>query len=177
MSPAPSKQVIEQIRKDLFSTDEATLLQALSRCSADGNITLIEPLILLFFKSQEGQVREEAADILRSIKVANAEEPFMEALLNPEYKVIRKDILSFIWNSGLQPVGWIADITRIAVEGSLEEIIECLTLVESMDDLFPEEQVLDSVQLVREYLNEAPMSEKSKLLAAFLGLLESLEQD
>ncbi|MFN9801153.1 MAG: hypothetical protein ACK54P_14140, partial [Bacteroidota bacterium] len=80
------------------------------------------------------------------------------------------------WNSGVQPVGWLTDLTNIALTGTLEEVIECITLVESMDDEFPEEQVMDCAQQVRLYLAQAPADEKSKLLAAYLGVLGQLGQ-
>lgn len=177
MSDNTRKKAIEQLRADFFSTDEKVVMAALSKCRDEGDASLLEPLILLYSRTDSVLIREEAADMLRSIKVANAEEAFMEAALNADLKHVRRDILSFMWNSGMQPVGWISDLTQIAVSGDLEEVIEVITLVESMDDEFPEEQVMDSLQQVRLYLGQAQPSDKSNLIAAYLGVLEQRSQD
>ena len=176
MSDSPSKKAIDQIRSDFFSADEQVVLHALQRCREQGNRSLLEPLIALYARTDSQTVRQEAADMLNSVKVDQAEEVFMDAALNPDMLGVRRDILSFMWNSGVQPVGWLKDLTNIALTGTLEEVIECITLVESMDDEFPEEQVMDSAQQVRLYLAQAPADEKSKLLAAYLGVLGQLGQ-
>lgn len=177
MSNSSTKQAVEQIRQDLFSADEGVVMRALLRCRDEGNLTLIGPLIALYARTPHDQVRSEVSSILQSVKVANAEEPFMEAILQPEYRPVRRDLISFMWNAGLQPVSWLADLSRIAVEGTLEEAIECLTLLETMDDVFPGDQLLESMQLVRQAIHESPEDEKARLLALYLGRLESLEED
>lgn len=177
MSKSTQNKIIERLTLDLLSPDETVVLKALEQCRQEGTAGLIEPLIGLYASTSFTEVKGEVADMLQSLKIGNAEEPFMQALKNPAYRYVRKDLLSFMWNSALEPTGWLADITKIALEGDLQEVLECVTLIESMEDLFPEEQVLESIQLVREFLNGAPLSDKSKMLAVYLHRLEHLEQD
>lgn len=172
-----TKKVIEQIRADLFSTDEKSVLASLALCRDQGDLSLVEPLILLYTRTASDEVRSTVADMLSSIKVTGSEDHFMSALANPELRPFRKDLLSFMWQAGLQPIGWLIEITQMVNEGSIEEVIECITLVESIEDDFPEELVLESVQKVRQYLSNAPAEQKSNLVAAYLGVLEQRSQD
>jgi hypothetical protein len=173
----PQTKKIEKLRADFFSADEKVVLEALSQCRNEGNQSLIEPLILLYSRTDSDLIRHEAGDILGSIKISEAEEAFMNAVMNPALRSVRRDLLAFMWNSGLQPVGWLTEITRIALGGSTEELIECITLIESTDDAFPEEQILESIHLVREHLNRSNADDRTNLVAAYMGVLERLQEE
>ncbi|MFN9801907.1 MAG: hypothetical protein ACK54P_17960, partial [Bacteroidota bacterium] len=77
MSDSSRKKTIDQIRSDFFSTDEQVVIHALQRCREEGNRSLLEPLIALYARTDSQTVRQEAADMLNSVKVDQAEEVFM----------------------------------------------------------------------------------------------------
>ncbi len=176
MGRTSEKQMIEEIRKDLFSPQESVVLEALQRCRMEGNDSLIQPLVLLYLDTPHTALKLEVAEILRSLKVEGAEEAMMAAVQDPRFLAVRKDLISFMWNAGLQPVGWMGEITRIAVEGGMEEAIECLTLLETLTDPIPEEQLLDSVGILRQALNADNTSDKSAILAIYLSVLSQHEE-
>jgi hypothetical protein len=176
MGRSSGKQIIEDIQKDLFSPEEPVILDALQRCRDEGNASLILPLIMIYLDTPHHAVKQEAAEILRSLKIEGAEEAMMSAVLDPKFQAVRKDLISFMWNAGLQPIGWMSDITRIAVDGGLEETIECLTLLETITDPIPEEHLLESVGMLRQALNANRDPDKSGLLRIYLNVLSQHEE-
>jgi hypothetical protein len=176
MSTAKQKN-IEEIKRDMFAGDDKTVLKALHRCREEGTAALVEPLIHVFATTKSAGIREEASDMLNTLKVSNAEEAFMNALRKPEWKASRKHLLAFMWNSGIQPLEFMAEIATIATEGDFEVALECLTLLESLEDMMPEEQLLESVAVLRTYLADDHNSDKASLLLQYLAILEGTEEN
>ncbi|MDZ4822604.1 MAG: hypothetical protein SH856_04025 [Flavobacteriales bacterium] len=164
---------IEQLQRDLFSSDNAVVISALRKCLDSGDTSMVIPLIHLYATTKIALVKTEAAEMLGSLKVSGAENAFMTALNDGSLKRHRKDILAFMWNSNMQPTDHLSVIIGIAVDGNLEEAIECLTLVESMSGPFSSDQLKDSIAAVHEFLVEEEASEKLSLMRELLAVLET----
>ncbi|MCC6599952.1 MAG: hypothetical protein IT223_04675 [Crocinitomicaceae bacterium] len=177
MTQKIQNRIIEEIVRDLFSENDTVVFKALNRCREHGNVSLVEPLIFLFARTESELVKKEVADILGTLKISNTEETFKKALSSEILRPVRKNILSFMWNSGVQPLEFMGLISAIAVEGSLEETIECLTLLDTIDEGIPEEQLLDSIATVREYIGDTgEKDQKYALLVEYLSVLESMRE-
>lgn len=176
MSSKIQNRIVEEIRRDLFSEDDSVVMKALHKCREQGDVSLVEPLILVFANNKNEEIKAEVADMLETLKISNTEEIFQRALMNPQLATIRKNVLSFMWNSGVQPSEYISLISTIATEGSLQETLECLTLLDSLDGGISEEQLLDSIATVREYLGENKQNEKTGLLTEYLSILEAMNE-
>lgn len=170
------QKLIEEMKRDLFSENDTVVMKALHKCREEGNASMVEPLIALHITSSNPLVVDETADMLNNLKVSGTEEAFVNALLNPQWRSQRARILAFMWNSGLQPVEYMDVITKIAIEGSFEETFECITLLENMEELIPEEQLLESLTNIREYLNENNGGERRAMLVDFEKLLSQHER-
>ena len=177
MSSSSKNKLVEEIKNDLFSGDDVVVMKAVLKCKDQDSVTLVEPLIAVYASTGMPEIRREVADLLNNIKVPNAEQAFLKALANKQNAKIRKDILSFIWNSGIQPVEQIVDLTEIAIDGSFEEALECLTIIENIDDQIPEEQILESTSVLRSAVSSQPNDPKTGLLADLLMVLESRSED
>jgi hypothetical protein len=103
--------------------------------------------------------------------VSNVDAYFLQALSNPSWKHIRKDIVGFMWNTGLQPVDAISYISELAVAGDYALTLECLTLLESIEDPIPEEQLLESIAIVHRAVSESTDAEFKRLLNEYMGVL------
>jgi len=163
---------IEAIKADLFSQNDATVKKALLKCEEEGNASLVEPLIVLFGTTTNEDVKKSIAEMLSSLKVSNVEDHFLKALADPELNHIRKDLLFFMWSSGLQPVNGMPVVTQVAVNGSYDETLESLTLLESLDGEIPEEGLLESIAIVKQYLGQSKPDDRNKLLLEYLNTLE-----
>lgn len=177
MSSSTKNKQIEEIKNDLFSGDDIVVMKAVLKCKDQDSSTLVEPLIAVYASTGMPEIKREVADLLNNIKVGNAEQAFMKALSNKENAKIRKDILSFIWNSGIQPVEEIVQLSEIAVDGSFEEALECLTIIENIDDQVPEEKILEAASVLRAAISNDPHEPKTALLADLLMVLESRTEE
>ncbi len=165
---------IEDLKRDLFSTDEAVVVSALSKCRETGNHNLVLPLINLFAASESALVKENVADILSNLKVTRTESPFLEALQEDSLRAVRRDVLHFMWNSGLQPTDRLTELVELTVRSEFEEILECLTLIESMDGPFAEEQIEESSYILREWIAGHSNDDSLTLMVEFLKVVEDL---
>lgn len=170
------QKMMEEMKRDLFSGNDAVVLKALHKCREEGNVSMVEPLIALNVTSKSQMIVDETSDMLNNLKVSGTEDAFINALMNAEWRQHRARIISFMWSSGIQPVEYMDVITKIAIEGNFEETFECITLLENIEELIPEEQLLESLTALREYLNENKAGDRTKMLVDFERLLSQHER-
>lgn len=173
MSTLTQNKQTEELKRDLFSGNDATVMRALNKCNEKGNAAMVAPLIAFYATTTNATFKQEVAQMLTELKVSNVEGAFMDALENEAMKNIQKDLLSFMWNSGVQPVEGIATISRIALNGDYGVALEALTLIESMDDEISEEQLLESIADVTQHLSEAKAGDHANLLKEYLHVLQT----
>ena len=161
----------DAIRNDLFSGDDALVAKAISRCEEEGSAQLVEPLLAFYASKAPEALRMRVASMLGSLKVSNVESYFLQALANPQWKHIRKDIVGFMWNTGLQPVDAVSQISELASSGDYALTLECLTLLESIEDPIPEEQLLESIAVVHKAASDATDGDFKKLLNEYMSVL------
>jgi hypothetical protein len=109
--------------------------------------------------------------MLGTLKISNVENYFLQALSNAEWKHIRKDIVGFMWSIGLQPVDAVSQISDLAASGDYALTLECLTLLESIEDPIPEEQLLESIAVVHKATSESVDSDYKRLLNEYMNVL------
>lgn len=173
-----SAKVLAEIKKDLFSNDEAIVMKALNKTRDAGNASFVEPLLSLYATSESALVKTEIADMLSNLKVSDTDEAFLNFLEKPEFKALYKDVVAFMWNSGLEPVDHMAFFVKLAVEGDEALILEVLTLIESIESEFPEDQIADSANQLRIFLGNAKddQSNRVKLLRELLKVVEGAQE-
>jgi len=173
-----SAKVLAEIKKDLFSNDEAVVMKALNKTRDEGNASFVEPLLSLYATSSSAAVKAEVADMLSNLKVSDTDEAFLNFLDQPQWKTLHKDVIAFMWNSGLEPVDHMAFFVKLAIEGDEALILEVLTLIESIESEFPEDQIADSTNQLRTYLGGTldEHSNRVKLLRELLKVVESAQE-
>jgi hypothetical protein len=162
---------LDEIRSDLFSGSDALVAKAITRCEEEGTSQMVEPLLAFYASAAPETLRARVASLLGSLKVSNVDAYFLQALSNRNWKHIHKEVVGFMWNTGLQPVEAIAQITELAASGDYALTLECLTLLESIEDPIPEEQILESIAIVHRALSESPNSDFKKLLSEYMNVL------
>lgn len=176
MNSTAQKKKIEEIKKDLFSGDDGKVLKAVKACQEEGNAALVEPLLTVFATTSNLIIKQEVGEMLNELKVSNVDEAFRNALKNPEFISSRKEILSFIWGSGIQPVEDVVLLTEIAIEGSFEEALECHTIIESIEDGVAEADLLEAASIARTFISSYPESDKKHLIADILVAIEGRQE-
>lgn len=165
------QQKFEAVRQDLFSGDDKRVAKAISRCEEEGSAPMVEPLLAFYASNATDALRLRVGAMLGSLKVSNVEPYFLQALANPQWKHIYKDIVGFMWNTGLQPVDAVSRISELAALGDYALTVECLTLLESIEDPIPEEQLLESLAIIHKASTEAADGDFKKLLNEYMSVL------
>lgn len=165
---------LQEIQNDLFSGDDALCARAIARCEEEGTAAMVEPLIAFYASSAPQALRQRVGELLGTLKVSGSEQYFLEALDNKTFAHIQKDLVGFMWSTGLQPIEAVARISQLAAEGDYPMILECLTLLESIEDAIPEDQLLESIAVVHARLNELEQGDLRRLLAEYLVVLNRL---
>ena len=170
MSTAQQRK-LDAIRNDLFSGDDILVAKAIGLCEEVGSAALVEPLLAFYASNAPESLRMRAADMLGSLKVSNVETYFLQALANPKWKHIRKDVVGFMWSTGLQPVDAVSQISELAASGDYALTIECLTLLESIEDSIPEEQLLEGIAVIHKAISDASNNDFKRLLNEYMSVL------
>jgi hypothetical protein len=165
---------LQEIQNDLFSGDDALCAKAISRCEEEGTAAMVEPLIAFYASEAPSHLRQRVAELLATLKVSGIEYYFLQALENKTFAHVRKDLIGFMWSTGLQPVEAVALISQLAAEGDYPLVLECLTLLENIEDAIPEDQLLESIAIVHTRLNEMEQGDLRRLLAEYLIVLNRL---
>jgi hypothetical protein len=162
---------LDEIRSDLFSGDDVLVAKAITRCEEEGSAPLVEPLLAFYASGAPEVLRGRVASLLGSLKVSNVETYFLQALSNRNWKHIHKDVVGFMWSTGLQPIDAVTQITELATSGDYALTFECLTLLESIEDPIPEEQILESISIVHRAISESQEGDFKKLLNEYMSVL------
>jgi hypothetical protein len=76
-----------------------------------------------------------------------------------------------MWNTGLQPVDAVSQVSELAASGDYALRLECLTLLESIEDPIPEEQLLESIAVVHKANLESVDGDYKRLLNEYMNVL------
>lgn len=169
----PNKKVKESILKDLASNDERKVLAALEATSENGDERMILLLLTLYRDADSETAKERVESMLSSLKLSAAEDVLLDALDDEEFTAIHSNILSFLWNSGFQPVDALDLITRRSLEGDYMTAVEGLTLLESINTVPDEESLYQALITIRAFL-DAHKESDHELYSLALSIFEVL---
>lgn len=171
-------KAIAAIQKDLFSENEAHVRRALEKCREIGNVSMINPLLTAYATSSNTEVRTEIGEMLSTLKISATEEFFIDFLRESKWQAFHADVVGFMWNSAIEPVDHLSFLTQLAIEGNDALALEIVTLIDSIESSFPEDEIAESIVLLKEYLSADKQtdSSKHKLLRELLSIVETLQE-
>lgn len=178
MSEASEKKLTAtqaKILKDLQSKDDKKVFSALEKTAENGGEHSIYPLLELFRDTSNEEIRSRVRGLLESLKISAAEELLVQALDDPEFANMRGDLLSFMWNSGIQPVDAIDLIVRVSLENDFMTGVEGMTLIESLNEAPEEESLYQALVYTREFL-KAHKDDDHELFNVAVSLYELLSR-
>ena len=161
----------------LFSAMESEVLAALEEAKESGDIQWVRPLMEVFRDHPADAVRTEVASMLSALKVSAASDVFADALEDPEFETVYADILGFMWSSGFVPEESLRRVANCAVEGDFRTVVEALTWIEELENVHDENQLMDSILLIRGTLEDGKNPDAKGLYEAMLSTLLSLERE
>ncbi len=157
------KLVRKQLIEDLNSKDEDTVLAAISRCKSLGDAEMIPQLLDIYIAADsESPVGIEMQEMLYTMKDKRVIEPLVEALDEKRFIPHRAKIIPILWNAGFEPKDHLSTFVRIALEGNFMEALECLTLIENLEDPLPEEELMDALIQLKDYFSDKNHEQEDK---------------
>ena len=162
---SPKKELSQKNKsliKDLESDDIKVILKALEEIGENGNSALIQPMIDLGVRRDEKEIRDALQTILFGIKISSAHPIMLDALVEMKANSFRQILLSMIWTANINGLDHLDTFVRIAIEGTLYEAIECLTVIEESEGELNEEKILESLLLLNEYMKKPGVENDAK---------------
>lgn len=156
-----SLRTIELIKK-LEAEDLKTIIQTLSKIENEGNEAMIIPLIELGIKREEIEIRDFVQKILFNLKISSAHSIILDELDKMDANSFRKELIAAVWNAKIDGMNHLDTFVRIAIEGSFYETIECLTVIEESEGELIEEKILDSLLLLKNYMDDSSKENDDK---------------
>ena len=175
MSTVANKK-LDQIRKNLFSSDDQVVLKAVSDVKEHGDHTFIEPLFLILSTHDDSEVHFEISELLKTLKVENAEKELLRLLAEDSDVFNRKYYLSYLWNSGFFPFDAVHIITKYCLEGDFETILEGITVIENMEAPFNKKQLDEAINITKAHLLANPDEDKKELVLSLYGILSDFDK-
>ncbi len=166
-------KVIKQIAKDLTSKDPGIVQKALEKTRSKGNELLIDPLVNLYTKSNDEEIKQEVKSIFSELKNDQSIN-YLLPYLEDDSNDVKELILFSIWSSGIDVGDYIKEITQAACTGNYMVILEALTVIENLEGPFSEEDIFQASTLLQEQLYELPDGDKKELLNSMYHYIQEM---
>ncbi len=163
--------------KQLSDSSDVKFRLALDELSASGDITVMEPMAKVMFKTTDRNRKHRLAEFFANIEQPEAKTELLRIIQSMNNAAHQIELLNVIWNSRMDFSEFLLDIVELAIDGSFEVAMECHTIIENMDGPFEESDVLESQILLSSYEKHPSRSKEKDFLiadiAGFIGRIDS----
>lgn len=157
---------------DIESGDDQRIIDGLSKIKVEGTAKLLPAMIKLWFNSSE-EVMQEVMNLLYSLKDEEEVTPILlEQIAHAKNSEQRQKLISIFWNAGFEPKENLKLFVQYAIGGEFMETFECLTVIENMEPPFPEDGIMESMILLKEYFAQKPTGEKVDLIRSIATIIQ-----
>ena len=165
---------IKSLILDLRPGDVNRQLKAVKSLKVHGDHTVVIPLLDVLSNADDEKLRNEIIETLNSVKLTSVPPVIAKALGDDKYASIRQILLSSIWNSGLDYREYLADIIKAAVKGEMMDALECITIIENIEEELSEEHIMEAQLILNEYLvnHKDETSQKNEMLKEIALILQ-----
>jgi len=172
----PSKKELELL-KSLESEDSKIVLRAIKSAKVSGTQKVFEGIVnLILDDKQPNKVQSEIISFLHDLKSSDALLVVIEAIKDPKFEIKKPELISTFWNSPLNPNAFISLFVKEAIKGNYMTALECSTVLDNIEPPFPEEEVNESILLLKDYFSKHPDEPKTELLKDILIVIKEMEQ-
>ncbi len=166
-----NQKIIDQLRTDLESTKERTVLDAIVIARAKGDKTIL-PSIIHLLSHDNNEISESAKSMLYDLKDQNSIDMILEYYGKTEDKKIQNILLQSLWQSNIQPINHLSKIVTIGIKGSLEDCIEVFSIVTNMIDVkIPDSEAMESIFQINAEIEKIKDAPKKQLLLDIVTFL------
>lgn len=135
---------VKKLVSDLEERDERKVIGALKRIPHEGSPDVIIPMLRLLAKSPSSEVQMLLQKTLFNLKDQACSDKFIDALEMDELAPIRTEILTCVWQSGLDVSESLDLLIDISIKDDYMVAVEVLTIIDNTEH-FPEHLLSDSI--------------------------------
>lgn len=169
------KVVVGEVVAELFSGHDEQVVAAIEKIQSNPSVEYIQPLLALFFDTKDDGLKEKLNDMMGSLKVSGFEDELMIALRKPEWKMHRGQIMAFMWNAGGNPVEFVRELIEMALEGGMETLLECYSILDTMEGPLLEAQLIESQTFLHENFQRMSDGHEKQLVAMLSNVIAEKE--
>lgn len=137
------KDLVAKYIKELSSSDESKVENALEELMVHGNVRVISAFAEMYANSSKN-IQHQILDFLADIRNEDAPNEIVKIIETTKDETVRTAFLSSIWSSSLDYSDHLNVFVKIAMEGRLEDAIECYTIISNMEGPFDEDVLLEA---------------------------------
>ena len=163
------------IIEDLKSSEKTKVKNAIKILSSKADESIVQSLLDLYSTlNEESFVKQELKSVFSQLKISKALPVLIDNLSNINNRIKELSLFS-IWSSNLDATDHIPKIVECACKGDFMVTLEALTLIENLEGPFNEQDLIESMITINEYLTENS-NEKIDLIKSILETIKSYEQ-
>lgn len=173
------KLKVNQLLTDLRSGDEVKVGGAIKSFHVHGDAGVIDSLIEVWRGGLSPENESAMMELFEGMKDTTVIEPLMEAFRKDENQAMRRTLITAFWGSKLDFSSYLSDFVMFAVEGDFLDAFESITLIEQFETTIPEQAIMESQLLLKEYFggNERRDAQKDTLLGDLALMLKRFEEE
>ena len=165
----------QTILQDLKSGNDSKVKNAFKKLSNKGNASIVQPLIDLYSSLEEGNsIRNEIKTVFSQLKTTKVLPELIKNLAHQDNRV-KELVLFSIWSSNLDAVDYIPAVIECSCKGDFMVALEALTLIENLEGPFNEQDLLESMIIINEYLLKEK-DDKIELIQSILDTIKVFEE-
>ena len=150
------------------------LLAKLPSLRAEAMTGLTPFLIERWFKTENETLKSDLFNFFLDTRRQEELPHFMEAINKKEYADVRNELLSIFWQSGLDTSEYLEELIEIALAGDYMTLIEVATIIETFEEEYDEEQVMNMIYQIEEIIDGEEDEERIKLLTNLRQVISEL---
>ncbi len=143
---------LEPVLKDLQSSEDVVILDALKKVKKLGDASAIPLLVQLLIDNENSEVQAAVKEVLFNLKDTDVVAPLMEIIASKRAKDHRAVLLSIFWEAGLEVKGHLSFLIDIAIESDYLTAFECFTIIEHGENIGSGAEMEREIIKLRDYL-------------------------
>ena len=165
------KKLVE-IVKDLQSSEDVVVLDALEKVKEHGDASVIPHLVTLLTSNENQSVKDLVRSILKGLKDQTTI-PALFSSINDENlsDVNRAFLTSVFWEAGLDTKDHLDELIDIAIKYDMVTCIEVMTIVENLEGI--DNELVEKNILKLKAIYDREKSEKDTIYISILDILNN----
>lgn len=155
---------------NLNSGNEALVIKTIDTLRGKGNSSYLPHLIQLLMVSPSELIRNKIFQLFSELKDIHSRTFMIEAILDDQYLLYRKELISCCWQNGLDYSDYLPEFVDLVIGNEMEIAFEAFTVIENMEKL-PGPSVIDTVLLKLDQALQLSSGSKTYFLKELKSIL------